>query len=139
MTKNALAIMLTASIVTAIGLSSCGGGTAGETSGSAAAAAAANVKITVLQPSVFEDAIPLTGIVKALDDVMISPEEGGVVRQWKVKKGTYVRKGDVLAVLWFWPSAAPAMSELTEEGTYWMTDLFGEEELSDEEWLLAQN
>lgn len=45
----------------------------------------------------------------------------------------------VLAVLWFWPSAAPAMSELTEEGTYWMTDLFGEEELSDEEWLLAQN
>jgi len=99
MTKNALAIMLTASIVTAIGLSSCGGGTAGETSGSAAAAAAANVKITVLQPSVFEDAIPLTGIVKALDDVMISPEEGGVVRQWKVKKGTYVRKGDVLAVL----------------------------------------
>ncbi len=99
MTKSALGIMLTASVAAAFCLSSCGGGTAGETSGSAPTAGAANVKIIVLQPSVFEDAIPLTGIVKALDDVMVSPEEGGVVRQWKVKKGTYVRKGDVLAVL----------------------------------------
>lgn len=99
MKKSALGIMLSACIAALACVSSCGGGNAGESSGAAQAGAAANVKTVTLQPSVFEDAILLTGIVKAIDDVLLSPEEGGIVRQWKVKKGSFVRKGEVLGVL----------------------------------------
>jgi RND family efflux transporter MFP subunit len=37
--------------------------------------------------------------VKAVDDVLLSPEEGGVVKEWKVEKGQQVSKGTVLVVL----------------------------------------
>jgi membrane fusion protein, multidrug efflux system len=99
MNKCGLVIMLSASMLTAFGVSSCGNGNAKETSGAAPAGSPANVKIAILHPTVFEDAISLTGIVKALDDVMISPEEGGIVLRWKAAKGSYVRKGDVLGTL----------------------------------------
>ncbi len=98
MTKT-LSIILAASIGAAAAVSSCSGGKAKEHAGPTQTGAAVNVKIAVLRPSVFEDAILLTGIVKALDDVMISPEEGGIVRQWTAHKGTYVHKGDVLGIL----------------------------------------
>ncbi len=98
MTKT-LGIVLAASFAAAAAVSSCGGGKAKENSGAPHTSAAANVKISVLRPSVFEDVILLTGIVKALDDVMISPEEGGIVREWTARKGAHVRKGDVLGIL----------------------------------------
>jgi membrane fusion protein (multidrug efflux system) len=45
------------------------------------------------------DAIQVAGIVKAYEDVNVSPEEGGVVKEWKVKKGAHVEKGEVIVVL----------------------------------------
>jgi membrane fusion protein (multidrug efflux system) len=45
------------------------------------------------------DAIPAAGIVKASEDVMLSPEEGGVVKEWKVEKGQRVAKGQLIVVL----------------------------------------
>lgn len=83
----------------AVSVSSCGGGKENENSGTAQTRVAANVKITELQTSSFEDAIALTGIVKAVDDIVICPEEGGIVRKWNVHKGTFVKKGDVLGIL----------------------------------------
>jgi membrane fusion protein (multidrug efflux system) len=91
--------MCSAALLGAFGVSSCGGGGTGKSAGATTAGSALSVKISVLQASAFEDVISLTGIVKAQDDVMISPEEGGIVRRWNVSKGTYVRKGDVLGTL----------------------------------------
>ncbi|GJQ21898.1 MAG: MexH family multidrug efflux RND transporter periplasmic adaptor subunit [Bacteroidia bacterium] len=47
----------------------------------------------------FTDAIRATGIVKGRDDVMLSPEEGGVIKQWLVEKGRPVRAGEVIVLL----------------------------------------
>jgi membrane fusion protein (multidrug efflux system) len=58
-----------------------------------------NIKIETLQPSRLIDAIEFAGTVKAFEDVNISPEEGGVIKEWKMKKGQYVRKGDLIVVL----------------------------------------
>jgi membrane fusion protein, multidrug efflux system len=99
MKPSACGMPLLAVIAAVLSCASCGGGNAKDNSGASQAATAVNVKIIVLQPSVFEDAIFLTGIVKAVDDVMISPEEGGIVRQWKISKGSRVKKGDVLGFL----------------------------------------
>lgn len=58
-----------------------------------------NVRVEEVKPTPFADAIQVTGIVKAYEDVLLSPEEGGVVKEWKVSKGARVAKGDVIAVL----------------------------------------
>jgi membrane fusion protein (multidrug efflux system) len=58
-----------------------------------------NVEIEVLKPSRLVDAIQVAGTVKAFEDVNISPEEGGVIKEWKVKKGQRVKKGDLIVVL----------------------------------------
>ncbi len=60
---------------------------------------ALSVRVEEVTPRPFVDAIHAAGIVKAHDDVMVSPEEGGVVKEWKAQKGQFVEKGAVLAVL----------------------------------------
>lgn len=57
------------------------------------------VQVKEIRPTPFVDVIKVAGFVKAIEDVMVSPEEGGVVKEWKVEKGDYVKKGDILAVL----------------------------------------
>jgi membrane fusion protein (multidrug efflux system) len=59
------------------------------------------VNVTVLQikPSVMIDGIQSSGTVKAFEDVMMSPEEGGIVKEWSKKKGERVRKGDLIVTL----------------------------------------
>lgn len=57
------------------------------------------VKIEVLNPTRLVDAIQMAGTVKAFEDVNISPEEGGVIKEWKAKKGQSVKKGDLIVVL----------------------------------------
>lgn len=47
----------------------------------------------------FTDVVRATGIVKGRDDVMLSPEEGGVVKQWLVEKGQRVRAGQTVGLL----------------------------------------
>lgn len=64
-----------------------------------AAAPSVNVRVEEVKPAPFADAIQVTGIVKAYEDVMLSPEEGGVVKEWRVAKGARVTKGEVIAVL----------------------------------------
>jgi membrane fusion protein (multidrug efflux system) len=58
-----------------------------------------NIQIETLRPSRFVDAIQVVGTVKALSDANISPEEGGVVKEWVAKKGQYVKKGDIIIFL----------------------------------------
>jgi membrane fusion protein (multidrug efflux system) len=58
-----------------------------------------DVRVSVVQASRLVDAIQIAGTVKAFEDINVAPEEGGVVKEWKVKKGEYVTKGNVLANL----------------------------------------
>lgn len=58
-----------------------------------------NVRIETIKSESLVDAIQVTGTVKAFEDANISPEEGGVVKEWAVKKGQAVNKGDVLIAL----------------------------------------
>jgi membrane fusion protein (multidrug efflux system) len=57
------------------------------------------VRVEELKGQSFRDMLQATGIVRAIEDVMISPEEGGVVREWVVKKGRWVHKGEVIVRL----------------------------------------
>jgi membrane fusion protein, multidrug efflux system len=57
------------------------------------------VRVEVVKSSRLVDAIQIAGTVKAYEDANISPEEGGVVKEWKLTKGGYVRKGDLIVVL----------------------------------------
>jgi membrane fusion protein, multidrug efflux system len=99
MKKRSCTLLAPAACAAALLLSACGGGNAKDNTGPAQSAAAVNVKVTEVRPTVFEDAIFVTGIVKAVDDITISPEEGGIVKQWKVKKGAFVKAGTVLGTL----------------------------------------
>ncbi len=58
-----------------------------------------NVRIETVKPRTLVDAIQVAGTVKASEDANISPEEGGVVKEWAVKRGQAVNKGDVIIVL----------------------------------------
>ena len=58
-----------------------------------------SVRVYEIRLAPFSDALQVTGVVKAFEDVMLSPEEGGVVKEWKVQKGQRVVKGEVLALL----------------------------------------
>ena len=60
---------------------------------------ATNVNVEVVKPTMLEASISVAGTVKALEDAMLSPEEGGVVKEWGAKKGQVVSKGDVVVYL----------------------------------------
>jgi len=83
-------------ILTALLFSSCGKKSEENT---ATKVHPVTVRCETLKPSKLVDAIQVAGIVKAYEDVNVSPEEGGVVKEWKVKKGAHVKKGEVIVVL----------------------------------------
>lgn len=58
-----------------------------------------NVEIEIVKPQQLMDIIEVPGTVRACEQANISPEEGGVVKEWKVEKGKQVKKGDVIVVL----------------------------------------
>lgn len=58
-----------------------------------------NIRVEELKPSTLVDGIQVAGTVKAFEDVNMSPEEGGVVKTWKKKKGDTVKKGDIIVLL----------------------------------------
>ncbi|MCI0695094.1 efflux RND transporter periplasmic adaptor subunit [candidate division KSB1 bacterium] len=58
-----------------------------------------NVRVQEVKPMPFENIIQVSGIVKAYEDVNLSPEEGGVVKEWKARKGQFVKKGEIIALL----------------------------------------
>src|SRR5512137_2810622 len=92
-TKQALAAIV---VLGALLLSSCG---KQETNTNNKKVQPIDVRIDILKPSRLVDAIQVAGTVKALEDANLSPEEGGVVKEWKAKKGQSVKKGDVVIVL----------------------------------------
>ena len=56
------------------------------------------IQVQGVSPAPFTATLLLTGTIKAVEDVIVSTEEGGVLKQWKFQKGDAVKKGDVLAV-----------------------------------------
>lgn len=58
-----------------------------------------NITVQTVQPSPMTDGVQVAGAAKALEDVMMSPEEGGIVKEWKKKKGDAVKKGDLIVTL----------------------------------------
>jgi membrane fusion protein (multidrug efflux system) len=58
-----------------------------------------NVQVEVLKPSRLVDGLRVSGTVKAIEDANMSPEEGGVVKEWMAKKGQIVKKGDLIVIL----------------------------------------
>lgn len=63
------------------------------------AAPPVSIRVQTLTPRAMNDVMSVVGIVKAYEDVMISPEEGGVVKGWKVDKGRPVDAGQVIVEL----------------------------------------
>lgn len=58
-----------------------------------------NIRIEILKSTQLSDAIQVAGTVKAYEDANLSPEEGGVVKEWKAKRGQHVKKGDLIVAL----------------------------------------
>jgi membrane fusion protein (multidrug efflux system) len=58
-----------------------------------------SVQVQELQPRPFSETLQLSGAIKAYDDIMLSPEEGGIVKEWKYAKGAVVPKGATLVQL----------------------------------------
>jgi membrane fusion protein (multidrug efflux system) len=58
-----------------------------------------NITVQQITPSSMIDGIQVSGTVKAFEDVMISPEEGGIVKEWKKKKGDRIKKGELIVTL----------------------------------------
>ena len=58
-----------------------------------------NIRIEIVTPTTLADEIEVAGSVKAFEDVSMSPEEGGIVKEWKATKGQNVKKGDLIVVL----------------------------------------
>lgn len=94
MKPQQLITLASAAFLIATGLISCGGPAPEQK-----AAVTVPVRVETVAGQTFDDALQTTGIVRAYEDVMLSPEEGGVVKQWLVRRGRYVRKGEVIALL----------------------------------------
>lgn len=60
---------------------------------------AVQVEVQELQPQPFVETLHLSCSIKAWEDVLVAPEEGGTVKEWKFARGAHVRKGDVIVVL----------------------------------------
>ncbi|MGA9116570.1 MAG: efflux RND transporter periplasmic adaptor subunit [Bacteroidota bacterium] len=58
-----------------------------------------DVRIREMRPVSFSESIRLAGTVKAREDVLLSPEEGGIVREWSFEKGQSVPAGAVVVEL----------------------------------------
>lgn len=77
-----------------LGVWGCNGAEAGSASEDLGYTRVINVETVNLQPSTFTEVIQLTGTVQASQDVTISAEESGVVREILVEKGSWVRAGE---------------------------------------------
>lgn len=61
--------------------------------------AAVTVRVQEVRPTRFSDLLLVPGTVEAYQDVQLSPEEGGVVKEWMARKGQWVKQGDILCIL----------------------------------------
>ncbi len=88
-----------AALVTALVLTGCGDTNAEKNSGTTAEEQAVPVSVVTISTQSFVETLHLSGTIKAIDDITISPEEGGVVERWHAAKGEFVRKGDIIISL----------------------------------------
>ncbi len=88
--------LLTSVVIAALGIMFAACGKSGSNNGHTVQPV--NVRIEVVAPQQLVDDIQIAGTVKAFEDVNMSPEEGGVVKEWKVKKGQSVKEGDLIVV-----------------------------------------
>ncbi len=79
-------------------VSSCGSSDAKEEQ-QAGALTSIPVRVQEIRPTQFADIIQVPGSIEAYQDVQVSPEEGGVIKEWVVRKGRWVKKGDTLCIL----------------------------------------
>jgi RND family efflux transporter MFP subunit len=87
---------------TILATTSCGTSEGSSTDADTAAPTGARViavEVVAVRRSDFRDVLRVTGEVEALEDVLVSAQEGGVVERFVVEKGASVRRGDSLAVL----------------------------------------
>jgi membrane fusion protein, multidrug efflux system len=77
----------------------CGDSNADTSARAARPVQAVTVKVREITPRPFTETLKLSGTIKAYDDITISAEEGGTIKEWKVEKGRRVSKGTVLALI----------------------------------------
>lgn len=84
-------------VLLAASVASCGGSAQADgTDGTEAFVRIINVEVHEVQPQTFIEEIRLTAVAQANQDVRVSAEESGVIRQILVEKGARVRKGQAL-------------------------------------------
>ena len=96
MNRLARVIGTTLIVLTGLLVSSC---RKSETGNSLQTVQPVDVRIEILKPAHLVDGLEVAGTVKALEDVNISPEEGGVIEKWVSKKGQHVKNGDLIVLL----------------------------------------
>ena len=57
------------------------------------------VQVQELKTRPFAETLNLSGTIRAYDDITLSPEEGGVVHEWKYAKGHFVPKDAIIVTL----------------------------------------
>jgi len=55
--------------------------------------------VQVLGTAPFRETLQLTGTIKAVDDITVSTEEGGVLKEWQVVRGATVEAGQLIALI----------------------------------------
>jgi RND family efflux transporter MFP subunit len=88
--------LLPLTLLSLLGVWGCGGAQAEDTTGEEGYTRIINVELRSVEPVEFTEVIRLTGTVQANQDVTISAEESGVLREILVEKGSPVTVGDAI-------------------------------------------
>ncbi len=102
MNTRAIVLLLLLGIVLALLFTACGGSEAGEDQETLSASPLERVVPVAVQevtPEPYAEMIQVTGYVQALYDIIVSTEEGGVLKEWKTAKGRRVKKGATIALM----------------------------------------
>jgi RND family efflux transporter MFP subunit len=102
MNTRAIVLLLLLGIVPALFFTTCGGPEAGEDQeGLPESPPQQIVPVTVreVQTEPYAEMLQVTGYVQALYDIIVSTEEGGVLKEWKTPKGRRVKKGATIAIM----------------------------------------
>ncbi len=106
-TSTGTGLLIAVLLLAVSGLGGCNRGDQGEanaqTEGNGGAAdrvgKVTNVHVQVMQPTTFSSTIHVTGVVEAINDAVVSAEEGGVLRRFLAPRGSLVKAGQPLAQL----------------------------------------
>jgi membrane fusion protein, multidrug efflux system len=92
--------VICALIASSLVLEGCGGSSADERSTSETSSpATVSVQVRTVETVPFTDVLQVVGILKGIDDILVSAEEGGVVQHWRYQRGQTVPRESVLVLL----------------------------------------